>query len=123
MHDAHYLREMADTLGLKDWDFFIEHNDEDSPFAATCAIVVGQKRAKLGFPPGFDTLTPEQQRQTITHELLHCQTDRWKIIFNRLAPFLSDREYDLMELAFRDVMEEAVDGIATAIAPFLPLPS
>lgn len=117
-----YLRDLADRLGLKDWDFFVTVNDDTSPYGATCAIVVGQKRAALGFPPSFDNLTPSNKRLTATHELLHCHLDRWKIIYNRLAPLLTDREYIMMELAFRDVMEEGVDGIATAIAPFLPLP-
>lgn len=118
----HYLRAMADALGLKDWDFFVEANDETGPYQATCAIIVGQKRAKLGFPPSFDNLSPSQQRQTVVHELLHSHFDQWKIVINRLSGMLTDRELMLTELAMRDVVEQGIDGVATAIAGWLPLP-
>jgi hypothetical protein len=108
-----YLRQIADLLRLRDWRLVILEELPPADAIASCAPVEGRKYAVLRFGESFLADTPEEQRHTIAHELLHCH----------LGPMCRMIEaHEGMPPAARLAMEYCVDGLADAVAPLLPLP-
>lgn len=118
-----YVRRVADLMGLRDWTLNIEQEPCDDENCAMCAPTYGQKRASLSFAPHFrHDDSAESQRQTIVHELLHCvfaaEQDHIRL---SLLKHLGQSTYDVFNDAYRQMHEYAIDGLADAIAPHMPL--
>ncbi len=111
---APYVRQLADTLRLRDWRIEVyEDAPADSTATASVCPVNGRKYAVVRFGESFLTDEPADQRHTIVHELLHCH----------LGPMCRMIEaHDGLPPAANLAMEYCVDGLADAIAPLLPLP-
>lgn len=109
-----YIRQIADTLHLRDWRIdVIEELPGGSDAIASCAPVAGRKYAVIRLAECFLTDPPVDQRQTVTHELLHCH----------FAPMMRLLEAtESLGAAEKLMMEYFVDGLADAIAPLLPMP-
>jgi hypothetical protein len=108
-----YVRELADLLALKDWQVVVSEEKPDGDAIASVNCCDGRKLATVKLSEGFFSDSIEDQRQTITHELIHCH----------LAPF-----WEAVKRKARHdetlvmLMEYSVDGIADAVGPLLPLP-
>lgn len=123
---AQYVRAIADALGLRDWQFTYT---DDPPGEidyehATAAIrpTRGRKWACLWVPAKWWDESPEDRRQTIAHELLHLHFAGMERILETVQTNLGDATWGVLRAAHLDALEMAVDGIADAIAPFMPLP-
>ena len=67
--------------------------------------------------------TPEGQRQTLVHEVLHLQTARLCRAFTQLAKQFPEHGAIAYAAQRHDDEEEiVVDRLARAIAPLMPLP-
>ena len=67
--------------------------------------------------------TAEELRQNLTHELLHPHFQRVTAMAAHLIETeLGKRTEAVIEAAVREVEEQSIDRLATAIARFLPLP-
>ncbi|MCE5322134.1 hypothetical protein LLG46_02335 [bacterium] len=120
-----YIREVADKLRLRDWEFVLKDEPpEDEDVSAEIVPIEGRKRASIYLCTGFRELSPEEQRHTIVHELLHCHLESATDII-RLDLWehrvLSQNAYDILIGGFRRQIEYAVDAIADAIAHNFPL--
>jgi hypothetical protein len=109
-----YVRSIADLLALKDWRIVIYESKPDGVASiAEVEAVYGRKLATICLVDRHFDHDRVEQRHTIVHELVHCQ----------IAPYVkaverrTDNDSDLHML-----MEYAVDGLADAIAPLVPLP-
>jgi hypothetical protein len=111
---APYVRHLADVLRLRDWRVdVLEELPGGSDAIASCAPVAGRKYAVIRLAESFLTDPTEDQRHTLTHELLHCH----------FAPMMRLLEAtDSFGVAEKLAMEYFVDGMADAIAPLLPMP-
>lgn len=98
------------------------HTPCDSQYQASIAPVYGRYHASLSLCWNWGTLTPEIQRETIVHELLHLRLLPVDSAFDHIKQALSKRHRAAAESAHIQSIEFAVDGIACAIAPFYPLP-
>jgi hypothetical protein len=117
------LRTLADALGLAGWELSIGERTPTTPDALAAIVVVwGQRRATVFLAPGFDTLPAETRRRLLTHELLHIWADPLREIVSNLAGVLGGPAHEIVRLCHADAEERMVDGIATAIARWLPLP-
>lgn len=104
-----YVRELADTLKLKDWEIKIKDGGAREGAIASIYMPYGQKKASLYFSEEFLEETLEEQRQIIIHELVHLHFEN--------AMFLGKKRK-----GFDKAMEIAIDEISTAIATYFPLP-
>jgi len=113
---APYLRRLADLLALKDWRVEIDDDGPDAPAAvASICWTYGRKLATVYLSAAFLDHDPEEQRHTLAHELIHCQLGpAWDIAVEGLDSGQAS--------AFCRMAEYAIDGLADAIAPLLPLP-
>lgn len=116
-----YAREVADQMRLKDWEIEVEKDEpeDDSDFACS-GPAYGRKYATIRVCDDFFKAKPDEQRQTICHELIHCCL----AAPTRYVDTLTD-EHDLTKAqrkAFHSHLEYSIDGLADAFAPFMPLP-
>lgn len=131
-----YVRSVADELGLQHWHLEVEVTDEhppadtlisdaeedDWPAAATCDPIPGMHRATLRFSTGFREESPEDQRETVVHELIHCHlADLYEFGRKGMSDLVHQSVYDMFMYGFSLAWEHAVDGMARAWSPKLPL--
>lgn len=110
-----YIAVIAGILCLSEWTLEVDDcSPSDSDAIAAIAPCRGRKIAWIRLSDGFLNDDPESQRHTIAHELLHCH-------FAMITHIAEDQIKD--HRAWSLAMEYAVDGIADAIAPLLPLPT
>lgn len=120
-----YIDMTRRALHLGDWQIDIRF-DADEDDAAATDLVDGRRCATIRFPAdgdGFLDATPEDQRETVVHELLHCLHGEitW-MCESDLAEVLADDTHRLWMLSFRRAMELTVDRLAGLLAPHLPAP-
>lgn len=124
-HEAYseYIRQLADQMELRDWRFktFIEV-PSNPEWAASCAITYGRRHACITINPSTLTESPDDIRQTIVHELVHCHTTPIRDQLDNVEEHLGKSAYTTIHNATTDVLELATEALANAIAPFLPLP-
>lgn len=112
---AAYLRRLADHLHLSDWGVRIDDaGPRDPDDHCTITPIYGRKLAAVRLSEEFLDEPPDSQRQSLTHELIHCHLQpAWEIARHHLP--------DESLAGFRLMLEYAVDGLADAIAPHMPL--
>jgi hypothetical protein len=108
-----YVRQIADTIGLRDWQVFIDEDTPREENIASCYPCEGRKIATVRFSESFLMSSPFKQRHAVVHELIH----------NHLAPYM----YAVEKKTSNDpvlgmLMEYGVDGLADGFAHLLPLP-
>jgi hypothetical protein len=109
-----YARDLADRLGLRDWRVAVSDDPPEDPGAtASIECVEGRRLAILRLSDRFLAGRPADQRQTVTHELIHCHLAPLDQVV--MAAGLSDPWV-------RVILEYAIDGLAAAVAPMLPIP-
>jgi hypothetical protein len=112
-----YLRRLADALKLSDWRVEIDDRPPDSGRAtAEVECVYGRRYAVVRLSERFLEQSPGEQRNSLVHELIHCH-------LNPAAAMALDEMGDGGAGHFRRMLEYAVDGLADAIAPHMPLPT
>lgn len=120
---SHYLRWLADKMALQDWTVGIAVDAAEDGANATVHRSRGRKMAMVALKPDWETnYSPEEQRQTLVHELLHCHVMGCDIL---LADARENHKKSWMmhlELNIGVQQEYAIDAIAQVLAPFLPLP-
>lgn len=112
---APYLRTLADRMGLAHWT--IEVSDElpkDSAYACVNAWF-GRHGATIRISDKLVSETPEEQRYSCVHELVHCHLAH----VSRLSETeITGKAHEAWTIA----NEYAVDGLAKVIAASMPLP-
>ena len=105
-----YARKVADILHLKDWRIVVlEQPSVNGSLLASCqSRSTGRNTPTSALAEGFLNDDAEEQRHTVTHELLHCHLEPDVAECSKLAR--SD------ECSARMAMEYCVDGLADALA-------
>jgi len=121
---AEYLADAQLALRLSDWEItlvFGVHSDPEGDTLATMTANEDQRRATMRFGKEFFDLNPNEMRQTIIHEMIHCH----------LFPAHHNAERTVIELGGKragkaftigmmSMIEVATDSIADSVAPFFP---
>lgn len=117
-----YLRELADKMELRDWSISTPPETSPDGSAASVNCLIGRKIAVIRFSCDFDSYSRDQQRHFCVHELLHVHM--WGVTQAlRDARENSNKEWvRQLELRVHLSEEYGVDGIASIIAPGMPLP-
>ena len=129
-----YVRKMANEMGLRDWRFEVYFEQDPSQgkspadgvleneWQAVCDPVPHRRVAELRFQLDAPEQDPQELRQTVCHELLHCHgSSMWTQVRVDLHGQLGQSPYDFFVNAFEANMEWHIDAIATAWAEKLPL--
>jgi hypothetical protein len=109
-----YLRTLADRMALKDWAATILDDQSADGTHADILCVEGRKVGRVRFARDWAERSPEDLRHTCCHELLHCHHGALMVEMGRR---LNKADF----ATFMMLLEYAIDGIADALAPHLPL--
>ena len=112
---AHYFRALADLMGARDWTVGVVDDPPDSNHVAEVDCRYGRKLAWFALSETFLDATPEAQRQTACHEVMHLHFEPMR---RMLMGLLEDNIWEAVNLPF----EYGIDASAEMIAPFMPLP-
>lgn len=123
-----YILAAAVQFGLRDWDITI-HLGGEGPEAiegqeviASVDAAYGRKSAHVYIHPPFLHASPDEQRHVITHELVHIHTRQLHdLLWTTVKPVIGSAAWDVLQPAIRLADEHAVDALASALAPSLPL--
>lgn len=115
-----YVRALADELRLKDWRITVADEPCDDHAQAQVSIPYGRRCAIIYISP--EDCGIEGARQAIVHELLHCHFEPINWAVNNAADPLGSLAFGVLEGSVSDATELAIDTLAEAIAPMLPLP-
>lgn len=117
-----YVRDTADKIGLRDWHFNIAHEPCEEDYGAQVHTTYGQKVARISFAHEFRQLTPEDQRETVLHELMHVPMFPFRLYIERTLPdLIGEPASNAVIATFLQRNEEATDQFAKVFAPFFPL--
>lgn len=120
---TNYVRLVADQLGLREWNITVSTEPADEGNLADISISYGQHRATVRFAGDRSRWTPEDTRNTVVHELLHCHLNILTDLMGDIAEAIaSEGATDVAVAAHQYVSERIVDALAAVIAPFVPLP-
>lgn len=125
-----YCREIADKLELRDYWVSTRIGDVGGPqdrydgktWGASSESIPGQKHVKLAFSEDCRGWSRENLRQTVAHELIHAHLAPM-VEMERvdLSGHLSNEAHALFDASFTRHLEFAVEALADAVAPHLPL--
>ena len=118
-----YIADLLTRLRLSDWTITLakEHLPDDADANAIIYPCEGRKRARLQLCRDWPGLDADRKRHTIVHELIHCHhAAASDIIRLDTGKHLSQSTYDVLYAGFVRQMEYMTDGLADAIAPFMP---
>lgn len=123
---AAYVREVADSpLGLVDWKLILltdKPDDVDANAAGYCNPIFGQATAHLWFADHFHEEEPTFARYVVAHELVHIPLHACWLAWQRpCEDILGAPVLEAIQANAITEWERAVDRIARAIAPSLPL--
>ena len=112
-----YARCLADRMELRDWTVCVSDAPPANPnHEASAEAAYGQKFVTIALSERYLHLPEAEQRATMCHKLIHAH---WGPVDHLIRRLLPEREYEAYQLS----MEYAVEGLAQAIAPSMPLPS
>lgn len=117
-----YITTLARQVGLRDWITKLAEEPCEPGNDAQIICTYGQRHLKIRVAAEFRKETPEDQRDTIVHELVHAHLDPClSMIDEDLEDQLGGAAHALFAAAFRRNLEFGVDGLTKALAKHLPL--
>lgn len=131
----HYVRDAADTLGLRDWTaqyYIVPPDDLDTQgVCGAINVVVTRRTFTIWLPAEWyaraseaaDLSDREDARNTIAHELLHCHFKPIDTHLEQVQTNLGDALWDLWNSMYIQRMEVFMDTVSVPLAEALPLPA
>lgn len=117
-----YIRSTADQVGLKDWEVVLSDEPAAEGKAASVQAAFGRKFARILIGKGFRGEAPEDQRDTIMHELVHLHLEpAADMVYRDLEKILGRPADAVFTNGFDRQLEYGIDALAGALAPHLPL--
>ena len=111
-----YIWTLRDMLGLYNWDIYLTLAHSTDDCNASVHPVYGRYVAGISVNKKWYEYSPEVQRNTILHELLH-------LVHNRQTEVIrTTKQRDEVWITFNRETELMVDQLATAIDDMFPLP-
>lgn len=117
-----YTRQIAVSMGLGGWTIEQSADPASDGCFAEIEPTYGQRHAKLALCPNWDDLPPEEQRDTIVHELLHVHLASLTQLAFDIVQELDPAAAKVAQAALNLAEEYVVDAMAGAWSPYMPLP-
>lgn len=117
-----YTRQIAVSMGLGGWVIEESADPASEGCLAEIEATYGQRHAKLSLCKDWDELPVEEQRDTIVHELLHVHLAHLTQLAHDIVESLDEGASKASKAALTLTEEYTVDAMASAWAPYMPLP-
>lgn len=120
---AEYMHHIKEQMRVRDWVFDLVN--EPSPDAmADIWLQDSHQYGRIRLDADWGCKSPEDQRETVVHELLHPHfAAANELIRQNLLDAYSAREGERIWRDYMTLHETAIAGVASVIAPFMPLPA
>ncbi len=119
-HVSAWLRKHADLLGLRDAVITVSPRPAAADATAASHLQDCTDHSVVALGKTFAESTPEQQRATLTHELLHLHFQPVTRMVDRLIEDeLGKRAEGLISAAVSEVEERCIDRLAHGLAQLL----
>lgn len=119
-HVSELARRYADLMGLRDWEFTVQHGDPVEPEHVAEIDLHGERR--LGRIRVRADTEGEELRHAITHELCHALTRDLMETVRGVSSELGGSALRVFLLQVGREEERLVDSFATTFGAVLPLP-
>ena len=121
---ADYVRVVANTLGLTDWEIKVRWGDLPDDTLARVHPSYARRSAEIIFGEAFLNSRPEEQRDTVVHELLHLHFSMAdELVSDTLPSLLGSPAFKAFENSLDLAMEYAIDAIAVGIGEMGVIPT
>lgn len=116
------LRWMADQMGLRDWTVSLDFTSEEMEGVyATCTCPDNRKFATVALCAEWQEMHPEDQFQTLAHELMHCHLIALQTTLDTvIEPLLSGHQWNITQTLLHNNIECVVDDVGIAWASSMP---
>lgn len=120
---SEYVRTVVPILRLNAWNIQIGNNCVLDGAIAEASCADGQQTATINFSELFTRISPEEQRNTVVHELLHIHINRLRSSASSIvdSTYRGKTADTINELLIRDE-EYLVDALSRVIDPLVPVP-
>lgn len=117
------VRQIADAIGLRDWTINLNYEPPDDTDAmASVSCVYGRRIATISFCSDWWERDPHERHHVIVHELIHVVTNPLNAFLEEALPVLIGQPtWQGVYAAIRQHDEHAVDQLATALSPYMPV--
>lgn len=117
-----YIAQLQPLMRLQQWDIRVIDEEPSDGCLADCGCFQHEHMADFRLADHFFANSPDRQRNTIVHEMLHVAVEGWwRSTVNTTEGLNSIAQIWAMERNTYQ-MEMTVDHLSRIIAPFLPLP-
>ncbi len=118
-----YIRDLADAMGLRDWSISLGRYISDTgEYRAQITLHRQKDEAEVELSEAWFGRTPEEQRQTVVHELLHIHTARLCRTLTRFTEQVGGELATYLAKEHDEEEEIVIERLARVLAPYLPLP-
>lgn len=117
------VRLVADSLGLRDWTIKLDYEPcADENALATVSCTYGRRIATVQFCAEWWERDPHERHHVLVHEMLHVVTDPIRTYLDETLPVLIGQPaWTAVREAVRQHEEHAVDQLASALSPYVPV--
>lgn len=116
----HYVLSVRDAMGLGHWRIVIDSNEPEHEEGST---ILGETRVEhYGYRAIMRLATsifddPDDVRRVVVHELTHLFLEHWAMdLDDSRGAALTPAHADMLEKGY----ERGIEGITSALAPFMP---
>ena len=117
-----YISEAQQTLNLGQWKIELEDSPCEDDALAEIEVSENLWQARIRVAHSFFKEKPEEQRDTIVHELIHVHTSGIERSRDRMEKTLGELAWPVFQASMENEVERAVDALAKIVAPTLPIP-
>lgn len=120
-----YVRQLADMMGLPHWRIVLQDGwptEEGASHTADMCVFRNDNYFMADLYIRVEPATPEDLRYGIAHEMVHLLTRDYDQAVYSVQDHVSPATWSVLADRMLHEMEQAVDAIAAAWAPMLPLP-
>lgn len=120
---AEYLAELKQVLKLQDWTLYLDWYQSAAiqDAYATNGYFPQSRHAVLSVSERFEELSPEAQRQTLVHEMMHCYTHHFDELTTAcVLALVNKKSGKLFNAALEEQSEKLTDILTDVFLPFMP---
>lgn len=117
-----YISDAQQIMNLGQWKIELSETPCEEDALAEIEVSDNLWQAKIRVAHGFFKEKPDEQRDTIVHELLHVHTAGIERSRDRMEKTLGELAWSVFQAAMDNEVERAVDAIAKIVSPTVPLP-
>lgn len=118
-----YIKDVAARMNLRDWTIYLSRQIDDAGhYRAQITLYRERDEAEVQLAEPWFGRSPEEQRYTVVHELVHVVTTRLVRVVSRYVEQVGGELVNYLGKEHDEEEEIVVDRFARIIAPSMPLP-